>query len=438
MSKEARAMITASRHTKSHQFKAALDDALNQLNDVTKIIASAHHKSIRHVQNELYIGHGTLRSRCTKPNMWNAFCWKKSQDAVANDTLKSLVREHKDEYHRLSTEEQEMLLKEYVNRTDMKTFGMHISTKSKINDITQTLKAMENELNSLHCRTGAETILYTTRGSTYLPLRGVAFATEGIEHFMHSVMGIDNQDFVSKMEGFAIQGVKGATKNHQQRVSDARSAIRKIVTSGLREITGKPGANMQWAHYFRNIVEHYQVIIVGWPDNIPFVNLSKASSALPELQKLFDMCETGITHWKTLTDEEFAKLREECNAKLKRKKCERPTTTINDGNATRRKKYKSMETIEDSDKENDDADIGEDNGNDNDREMTHAPTPNLTFNNSSGATPDPTLSSTPADFTFKQFGSSAPPRQPSNATPDIGRSSELEPFNCDAALDMLD
>jgi hypothetical protein len=84
MSKEARAMITASRRTKSHQFKAALDDAWNQLNDATKIIASAHHKSIRHVQNELYIGHGTLCSRRTKPNMWNAFCWKKSQDTAAN------------------------------------------------------------------------------------------------------------------------------------------------------------------------------------------------------------------------------------------------------------------------------------------------------------------------------------------------------------------
>jgi hypothetical protein len=36
-----------------------------------------------------------------------------------------------------------MLLKEYVNRTDMKTFGMRISTKSKINDITQTLKAVD-------------------------------------------------------------------------------------------------------------------------------------------------------------------------------------------------------------------------------------------------------------------------------------------------------
>jgi len=65
------------------------------------------------------------------------------------------------------------------------------------------------QLNSLRCRTGAETILYTTRGSTDLPLRGIAFATEGVDDFMESVMNVDNQEFVSKMEGFAFRGIRG-------------------------------------------------------------------------------------------------------------------------------------------------------------------------------------------------------------------------------------
>lgn len=47
------------------------------------------------------------------------------------------------------------------------------------------------------------------RGSTDLPLRGVTFATEGVQQFMGSVMGIDSQDLVSKMEGFAVQGIRG-------------------------------------------------------------------------------------------------------------------------------------------------------------------------------------------------------------------------------------
>jgi len=48
-----------------------------------------------------------------------------------------------------------------------------------------------------------------TGGTTDLLLRGVTFATEGVQDFMESVVGIDNQDLVNKMEGFAIQGMKG-------------------------------------------------------------------------------------------------------------------------------------------------------------------------------------------------------------------------------------
>ncbi|KIK32734.1 hypothetical protein CY34DRAFT_27164 [Suillus luteus UH-Slu-Lm8-n1] len=360
MSKEARAMLTAGRRAKSCNFKTALNEAWDQFNDMTKTIAAAHHKSVRYVQNELYAGHGTLRSRRNKPNMWNAFCWKKNQGNdnhnQGRDTLAQLVREHKDEYLALSKEEQDTILKEYVDWTKTKTTGTRISTKSKIVDITQTLKAVENELNSLRCRTGTETILYTTRGSTDLPLRAIVFSTEGVQNFMRSVMNIDNQHLVSKMEGFAIQGMKGAAKNHQERVSEVRAAIRDVINGGLRTITGNPRANMQWTHYFRNIVQRYQVMIVGWPDNIPFGNLSKVSSSLSELERLFDMWDKHVTCWKTVTDEEFAKMYEERNEELesgqiedirrrtrsdKGKKRKRPAATNDKDKNTARKKYKN-------------------------------------------------------------------------------------------------
>lgn len=79
LSKEARALLTSTRRAKSRQFKTALDEAWCQIDEATKTIAASHHKSIRRVQNELYIGHGILRSKRSKPNAWNAFCWKKNQ-----------------------------------------------------------------------------------------------------------------------------------------------------------------------------------------------------------------------------------------------------------------------------------------------------------------------------------------------------------------------
>jgi len=45
-------------------------------------------------------------------------------------------------------------------------------------------------------------------------------------------------------------------------------------------------------------------MIEGWPDNIPFKNLSEASSALHELKSLLEQWQDGRIHWKQLTDEE--------------------------------------------------------------------------------------------------------------------------------------
>jgi len=80
-------------------------------------------------------------------------------------------------------------------------------------------------------------MLYTMCRSTDLSLRGITFATEGVKKFMGTVMHIDDQDLVSRMEGFTVQGVKGgslflfpstensnyysgAVDNYQQRVSN--------------------------------------------------------------------------------------------------------------------------------------------------------------------------------------------------------------------------
>ncbi|KAG1774227.1 hypothetical protein EV702DRAFT_974941 [Suillus placidus] len=446
LSKEARSILNANRRAKSHQFKVALDDAWTQIDDATKTIASAHHKSICHVQNDLYIGHGILRSRHSKVNAWNAFCWKKNQDSENRDqgrhALEQLVHEHKAKYHMLSKEEQQDLVKEYAEQKLTKVTGVHTSTKSKINNITQTLKAVENELNSLNCRTGAETILYVTCGSTDLPLRGVTFATEGVQHFMQSVMSIDNQDLISKMEGFAVQGMRGAAKNHQQRVSEIRSSIRNIINRTLHnvgEVTGDSDAKMQWAYYFWNVVQRYQVMIEGWPENVPFANLSKVSSALPELEMLLRKWELGTAHWKILTDEDFEKMCLEHNEKLESgeiedtrrrprsdtgSKCKRPAAT--DGNSTRRKKYKSKETIEDSDNEN-----GEE---EEEEEEEEEDTPDHQLSNgTSDTTPTPHVPG--SALTLSRPNSDNLPFTESTFN---GSTSDGPFFDCEAALARLD
>ena len=52
-------------------------------------------------------------------------------------------------------------------------------------------------------------MLFTTHGTTDLPLTAVAFTTPGVDNFLEGALKTDPRDFLAKMEGFAVQGVRG-------------------------------------------------------------------------------------------------------------------------------------------------------------------------------------------------------------------------------------
>lgn len=52
-------------------------------------------------------------------------------------------------------------------------------------------------------------MLFVLSGTTELPMWGIAFTTAGVENFPESTMKINMQDVLVKMEGFAVQGIKG-------------------------------------------------------------------------------------------------------------------------------------------------------------------------------------------------------------------------------------
>ncbi|KAG2121293.1 hypothetical protein DEU56DRAFT_918222 [Suillus clintonianus] len=234
----------------------ALDSAWNELDKTVKTIVSSHHKSFRRDQNDLCMGRGILCYQCSNLNAWNTFCWKKRHEdkengAMGKTVLQELVSdENRAEYRNLAKDKKVQLLQEYSEHKETKTTGICISIKLKVNDMTQTLKAVENEAS-------AEIIIYVTHGSTDLPLCGVAFATEGVDEFMGSMMNINNQDLMSKMEGFAIQG---AARNHKKLTSDVRSAIHREINRTLCEFFD-PSVRMHWANYWWSVVQRYLVVI---------------------------------------------------------------------------------------------------------------------------------------------------------------------------------
>ena len=87
LSTEACAALRLNQHEKSQQFQKDLNNAWRSFEKVTKTLASKHHKSVHHVENEFYLGHTKFRSRCDKINAWNAFCWKQRRnDRTASES----------------------------------------------------------------------------------------------------------------------------------------------------------------------------------------------------------------------------------------------------------------------------------------------------------------------------------------------------------------
>ncbi|KAF8452803.1 hypothetical protein L210DRAFT_3639263 [Boletus edulis BED1] len=304
LSLEARRILLHGQRERSERFDKDLTNVWQKVNDATLNLASQHHKSVRHVRNELYLGYAKFCSKHEKPNAWNAFCWEKRHAAkIANennpnalevskrDVLPDLVKNSKEEYAKLSADEKTRLVEEFNKFRESKTKGTRATARSKINDATHTISAIENESSVLNW---------------------------GVQNFIGSVIGIDAHDLVSKMEGFAIQGIKG-------------------------EITGED-ASMQWAHYFRNIVFQYKVIIEAWPPSIPF-------------------WEGGSTHWRELRPGELELLRQERDHQLNNGEIEEPLRRTCSDKGTKRKrraekdpevshqqkKRKSAQVIHDSD-----------------------------------------------------------------------------------------
>ncbi|KAG2155233.1 uncharacterized protein EDB93DRAFT_1101806 [Suillus bovinus] len=201
------------------------------------------------------------------------------------------------------------------------------------------------------------------------------------------------------------------------------------MTIFLEAITHDPKARMHWAHYWWNIVQRYLVVIEGWPENIPFVNLSTVSSTLPDLEMLLDKWETGEIHWKHLDKDKYEKLRQERHEKVSSGKViEKRRQTRSDKGKKHdqpsnhsshcRKTYKSAQTVI----SDDESDIPDDTAS---RKHTPAGTPKLT-------------SSTPPASSFfngDMFGMDFLPANSPGAGTSVDMRSE---FNFDGISGMLD
>ena len=71
------------------------------------------------------------------------------------------------------------------------------------------------------------------------------------------------------------------------------------------EITGDDNAAMRWHTFPKDVIEKYHVTIIGWPDEIPFKNLSEISN-LNKLETLLQGWAQGTIRFGRLSDSAVA------------------------------------------------------------------------------------------------------------------------------------
>lgn len=64
---------------------------------------------------------------------------------------------------------------------------------------------------------------------------------------------------------------------------------------------------MRWPTYWKDVVTRYRVAIQGWPQDVPFRNLSDVSN-LQKLEVLLRGWQNGDIYFRRLSDEEFEAL----------------------------------------------------------------------------------------------------------------------------------
>ncbi|KIK81079.1 hypothetical protein PAXRUDRAFT_156943 [Paxillus rubicundulus Ve08.2h10] len=118
-----------------------------------RTIAATHSKSVHRIETDLHLGHSRLQSRQSKINSWNTFCWKMSRKKATTNNENGeyfpdsiLVKNIQEEYCGLSVGTKQNIVKEFSEFKEMKAIGIRVLAHSQINDVTHTLKAVENEV----------------------------------------------------------------------------------------------------------------------------------------------------------------------------------------------------------------------------------------------------------------------------------------------------
>ncbi|KAI0040615.1 hypothetical protein FA95DRAFT_1611649 [Auriscalpium vulgare] len=305
LTKEALAQVNTSRKIKTGAYLDGIDDVAATVRKLTDDLAEKHGKVVHKVETALHIGRGALsRGKHKVSSAWSAYQWKEGRDNPGTGVkIATLSAQRKVDYAKLTAEEKAQYVKEHTAHLETRKTGEWVTSKSKTNDAASTSTKLIDELNNLRARTGLEAMLFLVRGNSSIKFNPIAFATPQVLEFVAQVLSMDLQDLLTRMEGFAIQGLAGSGKAIRT-VEELREALAKFIDQQLRDVAGVRDIRWRFGSHWE-IVSKHRVQIKGWPEHIPFTSLSRAAPSKRVADELGRLWYSGSIHWAPISDEEF-------------------------------------------------------------------------------------------------------------------------------------
>ncbi|KIJ51639.1 hypothetical protein M422DRAFT_243949 [Sphaerobolus stellatus SS14] len=219
-------------------------------------------------------------------------------------------------YKDLSDEQITMLNEELEDFRLRKKVGYRNIVGGQVADVQQTVDRCRDELSGLASRCSASAILLIVPGDDSAIFDCQVYVDQTSAKFVEMGLGVDVPTLGKRFHSFAQAGLKGMSMNLQLKIKNLKDFL---LMCPAENITGNKALEMSYAKYERNIVDAYQVIIIGWPFLKRFSPPSKWSS-LMDLEVLAEALvrkegEVGLRcFWKKLSAEEYEARKERFNA----------------------------------------------------------------------------------------------------------------------------
>ncbi|KAJ7093860.1 hypothetical protein B0H15DRAFT_798935 [Mycena belliarum] len=361
--KATRALQVAQRKVKRRALEEDLDAWFDRRDDYIEELAKKHDRTPDYIK--ALLTNPTQFKHTRKISVRNAIVHDLALQASARGETLSLkdLNELADTVmlEPLDPEDVAKWKKQLGESRRLKRVGLRGNNLSAAADARTIVARIEDEIMNLFERTGTRCFALFTRGHVddgFTP----TYAESGgsIDFFLQST-GTHALAWLRRFEQWAC--VQDRSPRTLETLNAMRHQIQLLVTGGLHGITKNKTLTMSYAHCEVDVQQPWKVKLIGWPEDIPFVNPSKLGT-IDRVRRIRDALRNNDIQWVHMRADEVAAL----EADIERRRKDGTLGKTRKQRSDQGKKHRRARGDDDDDSDEDDEDDADDDEDDEDDE----------------------------------------------------------------------